>query len=375
MKVIHISYTHRYDDIRIYEKECKSLKKKGYDVIHIASNKIADMPESIELEVPVKIIKLKKAGRFKVVVEYLKDVKKEVDIIKPEICHLHDWQLLPLIPKLRKNYKVIFDSHEDFPAYLSADFLKIFPQCLKEYCFSGIESYFVKRATWVVAANQYIESQLKKMTKKVTAIKNYPIIFKNDGENYYKPQFCYIGGIGDNLGGEILAKGIRELNAKIFLVGKTNKEYLIKMNLLSQNKVEDLGFCSKKEVRQIVKESRAGLVVYLPHPNCIHALPNKMFEYLEASVPIICSDFPDWKELLEGKECCIFVDPSNKEEVRQAMNYFLEHPEEAKRMGENGRKAIEEEFNWDKEEERLFSLYQGLVNMECKDKGENNECK
>lgn len=363
MRIVHISYTHRYDDIRIYEKECKSLRKKGYEVIHIASNKIVDLPENIELEVPVKIIKLKKTGRYKVVSEYLKDVQKEIDIIKPEICHLHDWQLLPLIPKLRKKYKVIFDSHEDFPAYLSTDMFKLIPQRVKVKGFSIIESFFVKKATWVVTANRYIELQLKKMHKNVVAIKNYPIVFENVEENFSKKKFCYIGGIGDNLGGEVIAKGIRDLDAKISLVGKTNNDYLAKMNLLSKNKVEDLGFRSKKEVRKVVKESKAGLVVYLPHPNCIHALPNKMFEYLEASVPIICSDFPDWKEMLEKWNCCIFVNPYNEDEVKAAMQFFLNHPHEAKRMGENGRKAIEDEFNWNKEEEKLFSLYQKVASM------------
>lgn len=364
MKVVHISYTHRYDDIRIYEKECKSLKREGYDVTHIASNKIAELPSNIKLEIPVKIIRLEKSNRIGVVWKYLKQVVKEVDLIRPDICHLHDWQLMPLIIVLRKKYKVIFDSHEDYPAYLSADFSKCLPQSLKKWIFFTIERFFLRQATYLIGATHYIELQLKKMTNRVVSVKNYPIIFESHAENYYSPQFCYIGGMGDNLGGKQISRALQGLNTKLLLVGRTSAEYVKEMNNLSDKRIVDCGFKTKKEVRSIVKESRAGIVVYLPHPNCVHALPNKMFEYLEAEVPIICSDFKDWKEILGEKDCCKFVNPYDVKGINMAMRFFLENPEEAKRMGKNGRKAIENEFNWNKEEAKLLLLYKNIAS-EC----------
>lgn len=361
MKIVHISYTHRYDDIRIYEKECRSLKKEGYDVTHIASNKIAELPKNIDLEIPVKIIRLKKSNRIGVVWKYLNEVVKEVDLIRPDICHLHDWQLMPLIFMLRKKYKIIFDSHEDYPAYLSTDFSKHLPQGLKKWVIFNIEKIFLKRATYLIGATHYIELQLRKITKHVISVKNYPIIFKNYAENYYEPQFCYIGGMGDNLGGKQISRALQGLDTKLLLVGKTPEEYVKEMNDLSDQRVEDCGFKTKKEVREIIKESRAGIVVYLPHPNCVHALPNKMFEYLEAEVPIICSDFKDWKKILGEKDCCKFVNPYDIKGINKAMRFFLENPEEARRMGKNGRRAIEDEFNWNKEEVKLLSLYKKIA--------------
>lgn len=360
MKIVHISYTHRYDDIRIYEKECKSLKKHGYDVIHIASDKLTDISCVSELAVPVKVIKLATNSRTGVVLDYWKQVKREIDLINPEICHLHDWQLWPLVLSLRKKYKVIIDSHEDFPEYLSSTMLKSIPQGVKKKVIYGIEKFLFKRATWIVAANKHIESELLKITKNVTAIKNYPIIFDKKGNNSYAPQFCYIGGISDYLGGTVISKALHNLDTRLKLVGKTDLNYLNEIQELSGNKIDNLGFQNKSTVRKIIKESRAGLVVYLPTPNCVHALPNKMFEYLEAEVPIICSDFPDWRDLLEEKKCCIFVNPASEQEVREAMKYFLENPKEAEQMGKNGRIAVETEFNWEKEEMKLIELYKKL---------------
>lgn len=360
MKIVHIAYAHRYDDIRIYEKECKSLKEQGHNVFYITSNKIAETDDIKSLEVTVKILKLDNRNRFMTVLRYLKAAEKEVDSISPDVCHLHDWQLLPLIPKFKNKYKVIFDSHEDFPAYLSADLMPKLPRTIKEKVFFEIEKFYLKNATWLIAANDHIKMELTKITSHVTAIKNYPIIYDDNVSNHYLPQFCYIGGISDNLGGEVIAEAVRDVDSKIILVGNTDLGYLAKISELANNKIEYLGFKSKAEVRNLIKNSIGGLVVYLPHPNCIHALPNKMFEYLESRVPIICSDFDDWKNMLKDKGCCIFVDPSNVKEIQSAMDFLISNPDKAKIMGENGRKAVENEFNWKIEKEKLQLLYNEL---------------
>ncbi|MFP3471738.1 glycosyltransferase, partial [Micrococcus sp. SIMBA_144] len=65
-----------------------------------------------------------------------------------------------------------------------------------------------------------------------------------------------------------------------------------------------------------------------------------MFEYMSAGIPVIASNFPLWKEIVETNECGICVDPLNIEEVSNAMIWLKENPERAKQMGENGRRAI-----------------------------------
>jgi glycosyltransferase involved in cell wall biosynthesis len=59
------------------------------------------------------------------------------------------------------------------------------------------------------------------------------------------------------------------------------------------------GFVNREEAKQIMAESKAGIVTFLPLPNHINAQPNKMFEYMSASLPVICSDFPLWNSIVE----------------------------------------------------------------------------
>ena len=121
--------------------------------------------------------------------------------------------------------------------------------------------------------------------------------------------------------------------------------------------VDALGFVDREGVRATMARSMAGMVLFHPEPNHIDAQPNKMFEYMSAGIPVIASNFPLWKEIVEGAECGICVDPLNLKEIAGAIQFIVEHPAEAKQMGKNGRRAVEERYNWGREEKKLLGSY------------------
>jgi glycosyltransferase involved in cell wall biosynthesis len=123
------------------------------------------------------------------------------------------------------------------------------------------------------------------------------------------------------------------------------------------DKVEELGQLNRSEVAQTLARSMAGLVLFHPEPYHLDAQPNKMFEYMSASLPVIASNFPLWKEIIEGNQCGICVDPMNPAAIGEAIQWLIDHPDEAKRMGENGRRAVEKKYNWESQVISLTKLY------------------
>jgi len=77
-------------------------------------------------------------------------------------------------------------------------------------------------------------------------------------------------------------------------------------------------------------------------------------------LPVIVSDFPELKKIVEGNRCGICVNPLEPKEIAKAVEYLIEHPEEAKEMGENGRKAVLEKYNWENESKKLLKVYETL---------------
>jgi glycosyltransferase involved in cell wall biosynthesis len=78
-------------------------------------------------------------------------------------------------------------------------------------------------------------------------------------------------------------------------------------------------------------------------------------------LPVVINNFPEVKKVVKETNCGILVDPTNPHEIASAIIYLLEHPNEAKQMGENGRKAVEEKYNWELQEKKLIALYQELL--------------
>jgi glycosyltransferase involved in cell wall biosynthesis len=111
----------------------------------------------------------------------------------------------------------------------------------------------------------------------------------------------------------------------------------------------------------LLLEAAMGIVTYLPCANNTSCLPNKLFEYMLAGVPVIASDFPLYREVVESKQCGLLVDPARPEAVAEAMEYLVEHPEEARRMGENGRRAVLAEYNWETQRTELLHIYASVL--------------
>ena len=122
-----------------------------------------------------------------------------------------------------------------------------------------------------------------------------------------------------------------------------------------------LGWLSWTEAWKIAQDANAGLILFHPAPNHKRSMPNKLFEYMAAGLPVIASNFPLWRQIVEGNSCGLCVDPLKPEEIAQAIEYLLAHPAEAYRMGQNGRRVIEEKYNWENEGKELINLYQKLV--------------
>ncbi len=153
-------------------------------------------------------------------------------------------------------------------------------------------------------------------------------------------------------------------NYKLKLAGifENDKLKINVMQHLNWHKVEYLGQISRKELYEELMTSSVGVATFLPEPNHIHSQPNKMFEYMSAGIPVVASNFPLWKEIIEGNRCGICVDPMNPKAIADAINYLLINLDKAEEMGKNGQKAVINKYNWESEKKELLGLYEKLIN-------------
>jgi glycosyltransferase involved in cell wall biosynthesis len=282
-----------------------------------------------------------------------------------DLYHLHDPELMPVGVKLiRRGKKVIFDAHEDLPKQLrSKPYLNDLNRKILSNAASVYENWACAKFSAVIGATPAITEKFLAINRVSETINNFPILGEltsNTEREIRSREVTYVGGMSR----------IRGIDYLVAAMGYTTD---ITLNLVGEfgdaeferqvrqqhafSRVNHCGFLDRGEVRDVLARSRAGLVTFLASPNHIDAQPNKMFEYMSAGVPIITSDFALWREIVEGNNCGICVEPTDAAAIGAAIQYLVDNPIEAGEMGQNGRRAVLQKYNWSKEEEKLLALY------------------
>src|SRR5699024_8883322 len=122
-------------------------------------------------------------------------------------------------------------------------------------------------------------------------------------------------------------------------------------------------FIVKDEIEAMYEQHNwlAGIALFPPTEHYMKKELTKFFEYMNAGLPIICSNFPVWEKFIDTYQCGIAVDPYNEADIKAALDTLKDNPQLANEMGENGRKAVQEELNWEAEERKLLSWYEQLL--------------
>lgn len=360
-KVCHITSAHNRYDVRIFVKECVSLANNGYNVTLIVNDTNLD-----EIKDGVKIVstKFKPKNRIERFLNSKKLLFNKAVEVDADIYHLHDPDLLPLGNKLKEmGKKVIFDSHENVPDQIMDK--PWIPKRLRgtvSRVYSLYEGSSLKNYDAVISVTPHIVKRLLKINPNTVMVTNYPVIKSSDTiNNKNSNNICFAGGVTEQYHHENIISAIESIhNVKYILAGNSTEEYLRRLKSLpGWSKVEYLGFIPHCQVEKMYGQSTIGMALHYSNQAKIEGTLGviKLFEFMAAGLPVICTDYRLWKEIVEGNNCGICINPKNVGEITEAIRYILNNPEEAKKMGENGRKAVIKKYNWGTQEKVLLDLY------------------
>lgn len=365
-KITHLTSAHPRYDTRIFIKECNSLAKvEGYEVSLIVADGLGDEEKNGVQIVDVGQLE----GRFNRIFKTTKNVLAKAIELDSDIYHLHDPELIPVGLKLKKlGKKVIFDAHEDLPKQLLAKpYLNTITKNLLSKGAALYEKYACKKFDCIVAATPFIRDKFLTFTKSVD-VNNYPIIEELSSDRPWeerKNQVCYVGVIAKIRGNleNVQAMAYVNKNTSFKLAGMTYEDSFFKELEANENweRVEFVGKLDRAGVKSLLEESKMGLVTLHPTINYVDALPVKMFEYMLAGIPVIASDFQILQDIVSKEKCGLCVNPLDAKAIGEGIEYLATHDKEAKEMGEKGKKAVLEKYNWEIEEKKLYKVYEELT--------------
>ena len=356
-------------DTRVFYKESRTLVAAGYAVTIVAPHEGDIVVDGVS----IKGIK-KHNGRLKRMTLMVFAVFRSALSANADAYHFHDPELLFAALMLRLlGKKVIYDVHENYgKSILSRSYLSVWARKPIAGIISRLEQAISGFFSAVVTATDEIQENFAGHHRAVR-IYNYPFLptraaLPRKAGQAGALRLIYVGGLIEINGISKIVSAMEFLppadGTRLSLYGEFRPaNYGDEVRALPGfARVDWRGLVPYADALARMAESDAGFVCCLPVPNSMNSLPNKMFEYMSAGLPVIASNFPMWKKILEGPlPCGVCVDPESPEEIAKGIQYLRDNPEQAKRFGENGRKAVEEIYNWEKEAVKLVALYKEVL--------------
>ncbi len=366
-RVCHLTSVHAALDDRIFFRECRTLVQAGYEVTLIAPAEADQEVNGVQIRaVPKPKRRLDRMTKTAWAV-YRAAVRQNSNVY-----HFHDPELIPIAFLLRlKGKRVIYDVHEDLPDdVLTKDWIPRPLRGLVAWLANALSHFAGAIFTKIIPATSNISKRFP--PSKCVIVRNYPVLDElayGDLPNFDRrpDNVVYLGSITRIRGIHQMVQAMSvpsvPKNARLILAGVFDGRALeteVRENP-SWRRVEFMGWQPRSSLRAILSSAKAGLILLHPELPFLEALPAKLFEYMAAGVPVVASDFPLWRKIIEEVGCGILVDPLDVDAIGRAIAYLLQHPFESEAMGKRGRQAVLSKFNWSTQTEDFLNVYEAII--------------
>ncbi len=360
-KVVHLTTVHKPRDNRIFNKECTALADAGLDVTLVAVNAGTGEENGVRLYALEPT-----AGRVQRLLLGQLRAWRALGTIKPDLVHIHDPELIPmaLLWKAVHRRPVIFDAHEDLVGQIDDKHYLPGPMKTAARLFGGAITGAADRfADAVVVATPVIANLYS--NPRTVVVRNFPWLkdFPAVTERHEVPgRVVYVGGLTKGRQSLIMLDTILQAGATAVIAGPPDNRTETRLKELGDDSgIDYRGVVTPDQIPGILATGAVGIVFLEPLPNYRESLPTKLFEYMAAGMPFLASDFPHWRNMLDGDNAGVFVDSSEPSAPAAALRELMADPQLRQEMGRRGRKAIEERYNFEADVPHLVGLTKGLL--------------
>ena len=302
---------------------------------------------------------------------FLFDLQKQHQF---EAVHIHD---LPLAKvgfemKIRFGVKFILDLHENWPALLEqADHTK---GLLGEFLsnqkqWKRYEKQYSAEADKVIVVVDEAKARLTNLgiaAEKITVVSNtlnenhFKVPDSTPDKNYFT--MFYAGGINRHRGIQTIIPALKKLPSHVRLLLLGTGSYVAELKQLAiennvSDRVEFHGWQPFDKMNQLMGEADVCLIPHVKSAHTDNTIPHKLFQYMYAQKPVVASDCAPIQRIIETQQCGIIYPWNDSEIFAQQILQLINSGEHIKIMGKNGYQAVNEQYLWQKDADRLLTIY------------------
>lgn len=256
---------------------------------------------------------------------------------------------------LLKGKKKAFDAHEYFE-----EVPEVVNRPLTKAVWRFVGRIFAPRADLATTVSESLAEQLQHLYDiRFETIRNVPhraTAISNQTGNY----LLYQGALNEGRGLEQLIEAMQNIDMPLKITGEGDLSEALrnKVNTLGlQQKIEFLGFVSPEKLDALTAHAWLGLNL-LEHKGLsyYYSLANKFFDYVNHAVPSLNMDFPEYRKINTQFEVGVLLKELSSQNIMEAIQFLKDNPAQYARLRGNCI-AAKEEFNWEREEQKLLNLY------------------
>ncbi len=375
-RICILSTVHLLHDVRLFQAEARTLARAGFEVTVIALEDTTDSETDGARTIPLPA----QQNRLLRALQSIRVLRLALRQ-RAELYAIHDPELLPaaVLLRLLTRRPVVYDVHEDVPAAIrSRLWLPRGLRPLTAWLYRFVERLSLPFIAGLSLADHAYEKYYRGL--RFETVLNYPLmtyadLYRPAGPSLgARPVLVYTGAIMRLRGLFEMLYLVQRLRRSfpsilLRLVGPVDSELVAERDEVVSRlglapNVEFTGLVSHTQVHGYILDADVCLALLHPDPNYLRSLPTKMFEYMMMGRPVVVSDFPMWKDIVEDAECGYAVDPLDGDAAANAVQTLLGDDDRRVRMGEAGRRAVLERYSWEGEGRRLVGLYRELLGEE-----------
>jgi len=288
---------------------------------------------------------------------------------KYSILHCNDLNTLPIgviVKKLfNKNVKIVYDAHE-YETEMNG------LQGTQKTVTKFLERTLIKHVDKVITVSDAIADEYVRLynIEKPSLVLNTPPYKRIEKKNIFRETFniskekiifLYQGGLSKGRGIEILLDTFKIMNnnqSVIVFMGYGSLE----SSIIQAQESNDNIYFHKAVSPEILLAytSSADFGISTIEDTCLsyrYCLPNKMFEYLMAELPVIVSNLPEMRKLVENNNIGTVAEQNTPEGLKKAIDkaITLDKVELQKNI-----QKVKEVYNWEEQEKVLLKVYKDL---------------
>lgn len=376
LKIVHITSMHDWNDDRIYQRACVGLARMGHEV-HLVAMKMKDSDQESFTQMGVTIHLVNKRAGVKRRWHTSKEVMRKAALLKAEVYQFHDPDLLPhmsYLLRLSPKPVIVYDIHENYagrfqnwglPAFLGRWF-----RSYEKRAINKISGYTVVSASMKELFKGVVPPvEITRNSTDIERLRDIQLPARNAAP---ETQVVITSGTHSHARNCLqTVQALPELKQLGYtptfqFVGRYIQgiEHELQSQANADQTAEQLqldGMAPWEENFQRIATAYCGCVFYADNPNNRVGIPNRLFEYMFCGIPVIVSNFPELKGVVEDAQCGVVVNSEDPKEIAKGLAALLKDPSAAAAMGKRGKEAMEHTYGYHVDLQRLEAFYLQLL--------------